>query len=198
MKRLTTLLCLALLTIAGTARAQEWDAAGQLALLNRNKADLGSYDTWYSVAAVDGTVARYWTPHLKTEFEVGTAGEGRIYGPYREQKLRETTVGATALYQFFENQWVHPFIGGGVELAREHVRASAFPPPTLRVPPAPGLGVPSLAAVDEVNYAARPVVSGGFKFYVSPHAFVRTEVRTALSADRPLALQWRGGIGFDF
>jgi hypothetical protein len=198
MKRLTTLICLALLAIASNAHAEEWDAAGQLALLNRNKADLGSYDSWYSVAAIDGTVARYWTPHLKTEFDVGTAGEGRIYGPYREQKLRETTVGATALYQFFENQWVHPFIGGGVELAREHRRAEAFPPPTLRFPPATGLGIPSLAAVDEVKYSVRPVVSGGFKFYVSPHAFVRTDVRTALSADRPLALQWRAGIGFDF
>ncbi len=80
-------------------------------------------DSWYSVAAIDATVGRYWTPHFKTEFDVGTAGEGRIYGPYREQNLRETTVGATALYQFFENQWVHPFIGGGVELAREHIRA---------------------------------------------------------------------------
>src|SRR6266550_3352994 len=123
MKRLTTLLCLVLLAIASNARAQEWDTAGQLALLNRNKADLGIYDTWYSVAAIDATVGRYWTPHFKTEFDVGTAGEGRIYGPYREQNLRETTVGATALYQFFENRWVHPFIGGGVELAREHIRA---------------------------------------------------------------------------
>src|SRR5436190_11434061 len=200
MNEFTVLFCVALLAAADSAAAQDthWDAAGHVGLLNRNKADLGSYDTWYSVAVIDATAGRYWTPHFKTEFDVGTAGEGHIYGPYREQKLRETMVGATALYQFFENQWVHPFIGGGVELAREHIRADAFPPPTLRVPPATWLGVPSLAAVDEVTYSVRPVVSGGFKFYVSPHAFVRTEVRTALSADRPLALQWRGGIGFDF
>jgi len=198
MKRFSTLFCLALLAIASSARAQEWDAAGQLALLNRNKADLGSYDRWYSVAAIDGTVARYWTPHFKTEFDVGTSAEGRIWGPYREQRLRETTVGATALYQFFENQWVHPFIGGGIELAHERVRAEAFPPPTLRLPAGAVPPVPSLPAIDEVNYSVRPVVSGGFKFYVSPHAFVRTEVRTSFAADRPLALQWRGGIGFDF
>lgn len=200
MNKFTLLFCVAMLAAAGSAEAQDtrWDAAGHIGLLNRNKADIGSYDNWYSVAAIDGTVGRYWTPHFKTEFDIGTAGEGRIYGPYREQRLRETTVGATAFYQFFENQWVHPFIGGGVELAHERVRAAAFRPPTLRLPPTAVPGVPSLAAVDEVNYSVRPVVSGGFKFYVSPHAFVRTDVRTSLSADRPLALQWRGGIGFDF
>ena len=51
MKRLTILLCLAALAIAGRAHAQQpttltfpngarWDAAGQLALLNRNSESL--------------------------------------------------------------------------------------------------------------------------------------------------------------
>jgi len=198
MNKLTAAIFLASLLAASNAGAQQWDAAGQLGLLNRNRADLESYDTWYSVASVGGNVGRYWTPHFKTEFEAGTSGEGHIWGPYREQKLRETTIGATALYQFFDNQWVHPFAGAGVELVHERAIASAFPPPTLRVLSPIGGGVPTLAAFDEVSYTVRPVLTGGFKFYVSPHAFVRTDVRTAVSAERPLAVQWRGGIGFDF
>ncbi|HEY3092917.1 MAG TPA: hypothetical protein VGJ52_07460, partial [Vicinamibacterales bacterium] len=210
----TTLFCLIAPLIASNARAQQqthltlptdgkWDAAGQLALLNRNKQELSRWDHWYSVAAIDGSVGRYWTPHFKTELEVGTAAEGSIdgeestpvpglsfpYPRYRDHKLRETTIGATAMYQFFENQWVHPFIGGGVELVRERHVADALPTETIRFSTVvPNARLPPVAAIDSVTYSVRPLVTGGFKFYVTPHAFVRTEVRTSLSNDRPLAL----------
>lgn len=220
MKRFTTLSCLAMLAVAGTAHAQQspafaarWDAAGQLALLNRNRSGLSRWDHWYSAPAVDGTAGRYWTPHFKTEFEIGAAGRGSIDGQesipvpgtgfpfqrYRDHSLQETTFGATALYQFFDNQWVHPFVGAGAELVRERHTADAVPGETFRLSTtAPNLILPSLPAIDTVSYSVRPLVTGGFKFYVSPRAFVRTEVRTAFSTDRPLALQWRGGVGFDF
>ncbi|HEY3159993.1 MAG TPA: outer membrane beta-barrel protein [Vicinamibacterales bacterium] len=224
MKTLTTLSCLVALAAAENAAAQQpdapalpapgrWDASGQLALLNRNRSDLSRWDHWYSAPAVDGTAGRYWTPHLKTEFEIGAAGHGRIDGEqsavsgstvlfprYREHRLQETTLGATAQYQFFENQWVHPFVGAGAEVVRERHTSGALPGQTLRLTTvAPGLILPALPAIDRVNWSVRPLVTGGFKFYVSPNAFVRTEVRAALSTDRgPLALQWRGGVGFDF
>ena len=223
MKTLTTLLCLAALAAAESARAQQpstpalpgpgrWDTAGQLALLNRNRSDLSRWDGWYSAPAVDGTAGRYWTTHFKTEFEIGAAGHGRIsseesavagstvfFPRYREHTLQETTFGATAQYQFFENQWVHPFIGIGAEVVRERHAADALPGQTVRLSTvAPGLILPTLPAIDRVNWSVRPLVTGGFKFYVSPRAFLRTEVRTALSADRALAVQWRGGVGFDF
>jgi hypothetical protein len=224
MKTLTTLFCLVAPLIASNASAQQqthlalprvgrWDAAGELALLNRNRPELGRWDQWYSVAAIDGSVGRYWTPHFKTEFEVGIAGVGSIdgeestpvpelpfpYARYRDHKLRETTAGATAMYQFFENQWVHPFIGGGVELVRERHVADALPAETIRFSTVnPNVRFPPVAAINSVTYSIRPLVTGGFKFYVTPHAFVRTEVRTSLTTDRPAALEWRGGIGFDF
>jgi hypothetical protein len=224
MKTLTTVLCLVAPLIAAEARAQQqthltlptdgkWDASGQLALLNRNKTDLASWDRWYSVAAIDGSVGRYWTPHFKTEFDVGTAAEGNIdgeestpvpglafpYSRYRDHKLRETTVGATAIYQFFENQWVHPFVGGGVELVRERHTADALPAEAIRFSTVdPNVRLPPVAAIDSVTYSARPLITAGFKFYVTPHAFVRTDVRTSFTRDRPAALQWRGGVGFDF
>jgi len=205
----TTLFCLIAPVIASNAGAQQqthltlptdgkWDAAGQLALLNSNKQELARQDRWYSVAAIDGSVGRYWTPHFKTELEVGTAAGGSIDG-YRDHKLRETTIGAAAMYQFFENQWVHPFIGGGVELVRERHVADALPAETIRFSTVvPNVRLPPVAAIDRVTYSVRPLLTGGFKFYVTPHAFVRTEVRTSFTTDRPVALQWRGGIGFDF
>jgi len=224
MKTLTTLACLATLAVASSAHAQQgtqpplpfvgkWDAAGQLALLNRNKSDLSSWDQWYSAAAVNGSAGYYWTPHFKTEFEIGTAGAGTIDGDeaipvpgstfpfprYRDHRLNETTFGGAAIFQFFDNQWIHPFIGAGAELVREHHVADALPAQTIRFSTAvPMLQLPAVPAIDSVTYAARPLVTGGAKFYIAPRAFLRTEVRTAFSTTRPLAIEWRGGVGFDF
>jgi hypothetical protein len=94
---------------------------------------------------------------------------------------------------------VHPFVGAGAELVRERHIADALPASSIRLSTAvPSLVLPAVPAIDTVTYSVRPIVTGGFKFYVSPHAFVRTDVRIALSADRPVAWQWRAGMGFDF
>ncbi len=224
MNTVRTLVCVTALAISADAYAQQsthlnlpatprWDVAGQLSMLNRNKSDLSRWDHWYSVAAINGTAGYYWTPHFKSEIEIGTSGEGTIdseeetpvpgqsfpYPRYRDHKLRETTLGATAMYQFFENQWVHPFVGVGAEWVRERHLADALPASSIRVSTGvPSVSLPSVPAIDTISYSVRPIVTGGFKFYLSPHAFVRTDVRTAFSADRPQAWQWRGGFGFDF
>ena len=213
MKRLIVF-CLATLAISADARAQQYDVAGQLALLNRKTPQFAEWDRWYAAAKADVTVGRYWTPNFKTELELGTATGANIDGHepvvvpgssfpfqrYREHRLRDTTtVGATAVYQFFDNQWVHPFVGAGIELAREHHVAAALPEETVRFSTTvPTLRLPAVPAIDAVTYSVRPLVSAGFKFYVSPRAFVRTEARTSFTADGPVALQWFGGIGFDF
>jgi hypothetical protein len=203
----------ALLALAPDASAQQpvpvtaigrWDVAGQLALLNRNKSELGSrWDHWYEAPLIQGSAGHYWTPHFKTELEIATSGQGTIGVEenlrYREHMLRESTVGATAVYQFLDNQWVHPFVGAGLEVARERHVAESLPSSIERFPTtALPLTLRPVPAIDNVSYSMRPLVTGGFKFYVSQRAFVRTEVRTSFSTDRPLAIQWRGGVGIDF
>src|SRR5258706_3591487 len=200
MKRLRTLLSLlALLALAAGASAQQpapvtaigrWDVAGQLALLNRNKSDLGQrWDHWYAAPLVEGSAGHYWTPHLKTEVELATAGLGPIDAAdgtrYRHHRLRETTAGATVVYQFFDNQWVHPFVGAGAEVARERDLAEALPFSTIRLSTTePVLVLTPVPAIDRTSYSVRPVVTGGFKFYVNQRVFVRTEVRTSFSSRR--------------
>jgi len=214
MKRLSTMFSLsAILALAPNASAQQpvpvtaigrWDVAGQLALLNRNKSELGSrWDHWYEAPLIQGSAGHYWTPHFKTELEIATSGRGTIGVEedlrYREHTLRESTVGATAVYQFLDNQWVHPFVGAGLEVARERHVAESLPSSIERFPTtALPLTLRPVPAIDNVSYSMRPLVTGGFKFYVSQRAFVRTEVRTSFSTDRPLAIQWRGGVGIDF
>jgi opacity protein-like surface antigen len=142
MKRLSTLFSLsALLALAPDASAQQpvpvaaigrWDVAGQLALLNRNKTELGSrWDHWYEAPLIQASAGHYWTPHVKTELEIATSGQGTIGIEedlrYREHMLRESTLGATAVYQFLDNQWVHPFVGAGLEVARERHVAESLP-----------------------------------------------------------------------
>jgi hypothetical protein len=203
----------ALLALAPDASAQQpvpviaigrWDVAGQLALLNRNKSELGSrWDQWYEAPLIQGSAGHYWTPHFKTELEIATSGQGTIGVEenlrYREHMLRESTIGATAVYQFLDNQWVHPFVGAGLEVARERHVAESLPSSIERFPTtALPLTLRPVPAIDNVSYSMRPLVTGGFKFYVSQRAFVRTEVRTSFSTDRPLAIQWRGGVGIDF
>jgi len=203
----------AILALAPNASAQQpvpvtaigrWDVAGQLALLNRNKSELGSrWDHWYEAPLIQGSAGHYWTPHFKTELEIATSGQGTIGVEenlrYREHMLRESTVGATAVYQFLDNQWVHPFVGAGLEVARERHVAESLPSSIERFPTtALPLTLRPVPAIDNVSYSMRPLVTGGFKFYVSQRAFVRTEVRTSFSTDRPLAIQWRGGVGIDF
>jgi hypothetical protein len=203
----------AILALAPNASAQQpvpvtaigrWDVAGQLALLNRNKSELGSrWDHWYEAPLIQGSAGHYWTPHFKTELEIATSGQGTIGVEenlrYREHMLRESTVGATAVYQFLDNQWVHPFVGAGLEVARERHVAESLPSSIERFPTtALPLTLRPIPAIDNVSYSMRPLVTGGFKFYVSQRAFVRTEVRTSFSTDRPLAIQWRGGVGIDF
>jgi len=203
----------ALLALAPDASAQQpvpvtaigrWDVAGQLALLNRNKSELGSrWDHWYEAPLIQGSAGHYWTPHFKTELEIATSGQGTIGVEenlrYREHMLRESTVGATAVYQFLDNQWVHPFVGAGLEVARERHVAESLPSSIERFPTtALPLTLRPVPAIDNISYSVRPVLTGGFKFYISQRAFVRTEVRTSFSTDRPLAIQWRGGVGIDF
>ena len=159
MKTITTLLCVAALAVAADAGAQQpthltlptdgrWDVAGQLALLNRNKSDLsavGSMVFGCRCRRIGGTL-------LDAAFQDrirgrhGGPGHHRWPGeharfPDRVSRINATgntsfarsTFGATALYQFFDNQWVHPFVGAGVELAREQHFADSLPAETAQV-----------------------------------------------------------------
>jgi hypothetical protein len=148
------------------------------------------------------------TPHLKTEIHGGMTGEGRIYrieelplpgAPpvFRAQEhyFRSATIGAGVFYQFFDNQWFHPFAGGGIEFLRERDRVEVQPP----FGPVPGRVLPALPPPPspQVTYAARPFVATGFKWYVAERAFVRTGVQASFSNHGTTHVVWTAGIGAD-
>ena len=193
------------------ADAPRWDVAGQVGWLGGKKR-VQSVD-WFSAASVSGSVGYYWTPHVKLEAEVGTSSKSSFYSQQplvlpgttltayasRQHQIGLTTVSTTIAYQIFENQWVHPFLSAGADIVREHdqgaVAIAYLPPPDPRSPP---VQVVADAARTQVNRIVRPAVGGGFKFYVSPRAFVRTDARWTFADDGVATVHWRGGLGIDF
>ena len=190
-----------------------WDAAGQIGWLGVNKSELApDWNDWYDAASFTGSAGYYWTPHLKAELDISTTTQGDIYTyepllvpgdsyPYPrpvQDFFRATAVSAGLAYQFFENQWFHPFIGTGVEAVAESSRrnlAQQLIPGRGGIPP---ILQPAQTTEWQTAVTARPFVLGGFKWYVSERAFVRTDLRSSFSSDGWKSVVWRAGVGFDF
>ena len=219
--RLAAAFLAAALLITRTAAAQQpaisltpadparWDIAGSVGWLGADTSGAGTIgDDWYDTFAGAVSIGRYVTPHLKTEIHGGMTGEGRVYrveelplpgAPpvFRAQEhyFRSATIGAGVFYQFFDNQWFHPFAGGGIEVLRERDRVEVQPP----FGPVPGRVLPPLTTPPSprVTYAARPFVATGFKWYVAERAFVRTGVQASFSNHGTTHVVWTAGIGAD-
>jgi len=193
------------------AEPTKWDAAIYATWLGERR--LGSSfdsDRWYGVASGGAQVGYHWTSHLKVELDVATSSQGESYSfevipvpgsptplyLQRSHDFRATTASAGLEYQFFENAWFHPLVGAGLELLRERERIETTSPAfSPRDPRATAI---SPQPETLVRYAARPFVGGGFKAYVSDHAFIRTDLRVPWSSDGVAGLAWRSGVGVDF
>lgn len=189
-----------------------WDVSASLGWLSSNKSEIGpDWNAWYDVLSAGGAAGYYVTPNLKAELRLALSGEGSIYQEeridipgqlfpafrLREHHFRATTLGAGVTYQFFQNQWFHPHVGAGIEVARESDRmfAQAWRVPS-REPGAP-LVIPAVDGGTTVSWAARPVVSTGFKWYVNERGFIRSDVSVAIGNKRTAHVAWTAGIGVD-
>jgi hypothetical protein len=191
------------LTPAGAPRI---DVAGQVAWLGQHAI---STDDWFGAGAFSLSGGYYVTPHIKVEGDFATAGRASFYSdefiatpgaPYPvyrplEHEVSLTTASGAVAYQLFENRWVHPFLAAGVEVA--HTRDRTDVPPFVSYDPR-GPAVPVPPAQTTTSYAVRPMVTGGFKFYIAPRAFVRTDLRWTFERSSAATVAWRGGIGIDF
>jgi opacity protein-like surface antigen len=188
-----------------------WDAAGLAGWLAVNKSDIApDWNDWPDAARFEVSAGYYLTGHLKLELEASTTAEGRssvqsnfvIPGQpfpafrFGEHSFRQTAAGISVNYQFFENTWFHPFLGIGVEGVRERarteIREQVLCPDRVVCAPLP------LPTQIVVQHAARPFVTGGFKWYVTERAFVRSDLRAGFSTDGREAVVWRTGLGVDF
>jgi outer membrane protein W len=192
------------------ASPSRWDLAAHVTWLGERRNQQTDWDRWYGVGSGGADIGYYWTPHLKVELDVATSTKGESYSyeqiplpgsPIpsflpREHEFRVTTAAAGLNAQFFENAWVHPFIGAGIELLREREHIETAVPIVITRDGRPVSISPEPET--RVRYAGRPFVGAGFKGYVSERVFIRTDMRTSWSSDGVAALAWRTGIGVDF
>lgn len=189
-----------------------WDVSGDVGWLSSNKSEVGpDWNDWYDAFSAGGSAGFYVTPNLKAELRLAFSGEGSIYEeerldtpgqPFpvfrlREHHFREATLRGGVAYQFFQNQWFHPHVGAGLEVARESDRMFA---PAWRVPsrdPGAPLVIPEVDGGTTVSWAVRPVVSAGFKWYVNERGFIRSDLGVTIGNKRASHVVWSVGIGVD-
>ena len=148
----------------------------------------------------------YWTEHLKTELEIGLTSEGESWavysvpvlsrsGPVRftneARRQRDLMLSAGQTWQFFHNQWVHPFVGAGIEANYGRVRRELH-----TFDPGDGLP-PQITRLHDERWHAAAHGTAGVKVYFTTRSFVRFDGRVAFGQDGQ-HFAWRVGLGRDF
>ena len=222
MKRLTVFLAASLLLAAAPPllaqdepappRLMRGDISGTVSWVTINKSDVRSYNDWHSQFGVSGGAGWYWTDHHKTQVEFAATTAASVYssepfvvGPQQQtfvttvRSYESQRVSLTQLYQFRRNEWVHPFLGAGLDIVRE--QSSGRDDPIFWYDP---IVRQSRLARDSVGYgtqseiAARAVLTAGVKAYFSRKVFALTDLRVSIGGQRTEDVQWRVGLGADF
>lgn len=209
------------LAIAGRAAAQDpsrsplsrGDAQVVIGWQNLHKPQPGplSYDNWVNGILYGGAGAGwYWNDHLKTQVDVGAGTHGRQYrSSYSvaggqttttssQLSIREQNVAIGQQYQFFRNQWFHPHIAGGIDIARQTTTELVSPlvvfdtatRVTREIRPARTEG-PAHRTI------ARPFAEAGLKAYITRRAFFAADTRLIYRHGLDEVLL-RCGFGIDF
>jgi outer membrane protein W len=203
-----------LMTIAAGAGAQplaNGDVTTELAWLNVRAVKDSSYNEWYHRSAYGSVAAGwYWTNHLKSEIEVGASTAAELYAAttvqidgrthYISSRYRFTTkrIVATQHYQFYENAWVHPYVGIGIDGTWESRDQHDNPLYVYdSVTHTTHVERPAQDRPRSRRFDVRPVADAGAKFYVNRRAFFRTDMRMVIDGGIDEVL-FRFGFGVDF
>lgn len=168
------------------------------------------YGSWYGEPIGGVVIGRHLSRHLKIELDLSASGEGRQYiarsaivppltqpvffSSERTSAVRE--IGALATWQFFDNEWIHPFVQGGVTVDFERVRWTTYP--NFAGDPRGPFGVrPPFDDESGTRASAGALAGTGAKIYVAERVFIRPEGRFVLNA-RGRHVAFRAGLGVDF
>lgn len=204
-----------ILTLSGSASAQSalprGDAAGFVAwqLANQEDPNPFSRDDWDSSLFGGASAGVYWTPHLKTELDVGVSTPSDSYRSHQvligntvtfqssQLEYSRRTLGISQQYQFYDNAWFHPYVAAGANVTWER-RTEFFHPPFV-YDPSTGRSVPGTGRTDgpSTTLTVRPLLAGGFKAYMTPRWFFRADTRFAFKAGLEES-QVRIGFGRDW
>jgi hypothetical protein len=201
-----------------TAPAQPaWDIAafaGVLAGSAPLERDEPYGDDWLHTGQGGVIVGRHVTTHLKVEFEASATGSASRFVqqfvtapgiPYPYPVGSEVITSVRSLvgavtWQFFDNEWVHPFVTAGV--AADFERRGLHVWEQRYYPGDPRSTGSVLVAADrregpETSRVLRGLFGGGAKLYVHERAFIRADGRLAIGANAH-NVAFRIGVGLDF
>lgn len=178
---------------------------------NLHEPDSNNFNDWINGILFGGVGAGwYWTDHLKTQvdFGGGTQGHQYRYEPrfaggtdsteFSRLSIRQTSLAIGQQYQFFRNQWFHPHVGGGVDIARETTTEEYDPVFTFDQATRTTRQVsPARVEGPEHRFIARPFVQTGFKAYMTQRAFFTGDMRLMVRHGIDEVL-FRAGFGIDF
>jgi opacity protein-like surface antigen len=169
------------------------------------------YDDWLNAILYAGAGAGwYWNDHSKTQVDVGAGTRAQQYrfrqfdvngSPAFESSrvsVRQDSVAVAQQYQFFRNQWFHPHVGGGVEIARE-TSTEEYQPVTVfdNVARVSRQISPARTEGPTHRFIARPFLQTGFKAYMTRRAFFTSDARMMVRGGIDEVLL-RFGFGVDF
>ena len=166
--------------------------------------------SWHGNALVGLSSGHYWTEHLKTELEASwtsprthqvyenierQGGHTYALSDYRASDVR---FGVAQLYQFGRNDWVHPYVGLGVDVVRRESSLERLS--QSRTVFLQNRNVPvDIAAANDRNTTvfAQGVLKTGLKMYIGEKTFFNTELKFGMRRDVD-HLVWKIGMGIDF
>jgi len=151
----------------------------------------------------------YWTEHLKTQVEFGGGTSGRQYRfsqqiaggattySQSELRLRETNVDVVQQYQFFHNQWFHPHVGLGVDVARRHSSEHYYPITVFDNVTRTTRSLSPEHTEVENEWLVKPIADLGFKAYMTRRSFFTTDAKLRCKSGID-EFRLRLGFGIDF
>lgn len=192
------------------ARLDLTGTAGWLAVNKEPPAEFDYSDDWQDSLFAAATAGWYWTDHLKTEVEFGAGADatafrsrpvvvdGRLTSEFVESRYTRRTLALGQHYQFLRNAWFHPHVGAGMNVTFEEI-TDHFSSLVVYSPPDGGPRVvrPEIVEGPRTDVFLSPYVSTGFKTYLTPRGFFRTDLKITLRAGIDEVLV-RFGFGVDF
>jgi hypothetical protein len=193
------------------ARLAHADVFGSIGWFNADKGELVEYNDWYNRSVFGGgTAGWYWTNHLKTEVDIGATSRARVYSydtffigntpttRASEFYFKTRRIALSQQYQFRDNTWFHPHLAAGVDFTAEGIEQEDEPVFTFdQATRTTRLVSPELIHPERTEWHTRPFIAGGFKAYMTPRSFFRTDMRFVFK-DGVDEVLLRFGFGVDF
>lgn len=188
------------------------DVVGVLGWQHVNTSNLGgnSSNDWDNRGVYGGATAGwFWTDHHKIEVEIGATNTSR-FTTYETLFIDNATASGRSVYsfstrrvaigeqyQFFRNEWFHPHVAVGVDVTWETTTETEEPLIAWGRPGGPLQIRPGAVHGPETSLRVRPFGEVGFKAYMTPRGFFRSDLRMMARGGINEA-QLRFGFGVDF